>query len=379
MTNLWTNVEDLGDYAESDYAYDAVKTASFILWALSGRKFSGTTTVTERYVTMYDDLGVGGEHTNLYNPALIGGEVYNLPSGRFGSGVQDDLLGDGTSSNSRVRLRGRKVVAVHALRDLDGNIIDPSQYYLGDHSTVYGSKNSSWSPAAVEVTYTYGSPPPTAGKAAARILANELVKMYENDDTCALPQRVTSVTRQGVSFTILDDQTFIDELKTGLYSVDLFLKAVNPDKARARARVFSPDTPRARRITGKSKLLPESSLDLYVGTNGGANLIYLTDINGSFLIGAPEWVLSAEITSWGDDRTAVLETAPILNELDGTITVVATYAETLAILGPIDPGTIDIYATRPSLGNPLIPEIVTLTTFNASIRLGQPVTPIYTA
>ena len=46
MSNLWTNVEDLGAYAESDYAYDAVKTASYLLWAMSGRKYNGTKTET---------------------------------------------------------------------------------------------------------------------------------------------------------------------------------------------------------------------------------------------------------------------------------------------------------------------------------------------
>jgi hypothetical protein len=370
VTNLWTTTAELGEYADSDYAYDAVKTASFILWALSGRKFNGTTTVTERYVTTFDAYG-GFGGAGSYAPALIDGDVYNVPAGRYSQGVQDDLLGDGTSSNSRVRLRGRKVTAIHAMRQVDGTLIDPLEYYLGDHSTIYGTPNASWTPTSVEVSYTYGSPAPTAGQAAARILAKELVKLYEDDDTCALPQRVTSVTRQGVSFTILDDQAFIDELKTGLYAVDLFLKSVNPDKARARARVFSPDVPRARRITGKPLLYPLTAKDLYVAASGGTVTIPLADVSGAFLIGAPEWVLSATISSWADDRTAATTAAPVLSTLASTITVSATYSETLAVLGPMHPGTLDIIATRPSPGNPLINEIVNLATCNISIRLGQ--------
>jgi len=37
-----------------------------------------------------------------------------------------------------------------------------------------------------------------------------------------------------------------------MYVVDLFLKSVNPDKARAKARVFSVDVPRGRRYTPKA-------------------------------------------------------------------------------------------------------------------------------
>ncbi len=71
---------------------------------------------------------------------------------------------------------------------------------------------------------------------AARTLAIEFAKLWSDDETCALPQRVTSVSRQGVSFTILDQQDFIQELRTGLYAVDLFLKTVNPDGARRKTK-----------------------------------------------------------------------------------------------------------------------------------------------
>ena len=231
MSNLWVTPEELGDYAESDYAYDAAKTASYLLWGMSGRKFSGITTVTERYVSSFDPYLRTSGSTLSYSPVLIDGQVQNIQSGgllnRFG--YNQDFQGDGTSSASRLRLRGRKVVKIHSVRDLNGEIIDPSKYYLAEHSTLVGVPGSGWFSSRVEVTYTYGSPPPTAGRAAARVLATELVKLYEGDDTCALPQRVTSISRQGVSYTLLDSQDFIDELRTGIYAIDLFLKTANPD------------------------------------------------------------------------------------------------------------------------------------------------------
>lgn len=379
MSNLWTDVEELGVYADSDYAYEAVKTASYLLWGMSGRKFSGTTTVTERYVSQYDPyLRAGGSRLE-YQPTLINGQVENIPQGGFGRNSHRDFQGDGTSSYSRIRLRGRKVVRVHNLRDMNGNIIDPTTYYLVDHSTIYGTPNATWSSANVEVTYTYGTPPPTAGKAAARMLALELVKLYEGDDTCALPQRVTSVARQGVTYTILDNQDFIDELKTGLYAVDLFLKTVNPDKARARSRVFSPDTPRARRIVGASPAFELSAFDLYFNAEGGTNVYYLNEFGGDFLTEDSSWDVYAVFSNYTNTVSRTLESAATLDRVEGTIRVSASYSDILSVLGPRDPGTIDLYASRPSLGNPEVDEVINLLTGNIIYQLGDRTTPIVIA
>lgn len=376
--NLWVNVEELGIYSESDFAYDACKTASYLLWAMSGRKFSGVTTVTERYVSQFDPYLRTQGSAFRYWPTLIAGSVTNVPVGGNDRIYGNDFLGDGTSSRSRVRLRGRKVIKIHSVRDINGNIIDPKYYYLADHSTLYGSPNNNWNPSNVEVTYTYGTPAPAMGRAAARLFAVELVKYYEGDETCALPQRVTSVNRQGVSYTILDQQSFIDDGKTGLYTIDLFLKTANPDKARARARVFSPDTPRARRVTAKPPFIPVSSFDLYITPDGGATKIFLSEINAEFLLDDPSWVVSAVVTDWYNEKQNTLEGAAILDVVDGYIRVSAEYRDVLATLGPRDPGVLDIYATRPSLSDPSLSEVINLVTSNAFLQLGESTTPIIT-
>lgn len=370
MSNLWVETEELGIYAESDYAYEAVKTASYMLWAMSGRKFSGITTVTERYVLTNDPyLRAGGSRLS-YQPTLVNGRVENIPLRGFGRHSHRDYLGDGTSSYSRVRLRGRKVVRVHNMRDVNGDIIDPKMYYLSEHSTIYATPTATWDPSNVEVTYTYGTPPPTAGKAAARVLAVELVKLYEGDDTCALPQRVTSVTRQGVTYTILDNQSFIDEMKTGIYTIDLFLKTVNPDKAKARARVFSPDTNRARVITGKSPAFELSAFDLYVTAEGGVNVYYLSEFGGDFLTQDNSWDIYAVVSNYYNTVSQRLNGAADFDPVEETIRVSLDYSDVKAILGSRDPGTIDIYASRPSLGNPEVEEIINLVTGNVIYQLG---------
>ena len=378
MSNLWVTPEELGVYTDSDYAYEACKSASYLLWGMSGRKYSGVTTVTERYVSSYDPYLRSGGSSLTYTPTLVDGNVVNIASGGFNRYADDDFQGDGTSANSRVRLRGRKVVKVHTLRDLDGNIIEPNKYYLSDHSTILGVPGSGWSPSQVEVTYTYGTPPPTAGRAAARVLATELVKLYEDDDTCALPQRVTSISRQGVSYTLLDNQDFIDELKTGIYAIDLFLKTANPDKARARARVFSPDQPRARRITGASPLYPLSAFDLYATADGASNLYYFSEINADFLDGSEAWVIQIDFSDINSNTTSTIANAGTIDRVENTIRESATYKQELDVIGPRDPGIMDMYAVRPSLANPAVNEIVPLVSGNIIMQLGERTIPIHT-
>jgi hypothetical protein len=100
-----------------------------------------------------------------------------------------------------------------------------------------------WPPhgGRVVVTYGYGVNPPQAGVDAAVALAEQFVLATTDPGACELPQRVTSVSRQGVDVTLLDPQEFLTDGRTGLYSVDLFLAAENPGgRARVPSAVWSP-------------------------------------------------------------------------------------------------------------------------------------------
>jgi hypothetical protein len=152
------------------------------------------------------------------------------------------------------------------------------------------------------------------GKMAARTLAIEFAKLFNGDDTCALPQRVTSISRQGVSYTLLDSQDFIDEMRTGLYAVDLFLKSVNPDKAKAKARVFSTDVPRARRSAPKSMKLGASALDIVVPAGGtGTTNVSLDSINGLFLLSGG-WSPEVIIRNYGETASKTLTGAAVTSD-----------------------------------------------------------------
>lgn len=107
----------------------------------------------------------------------------------------------------------------------------------------------------VDVTYQYGSPPSEAIQYAIGFLATELQKAVDGADDCKLPARfVTSVNRQGVSWTMLDPQDFYDHGRVGIPEIDIILKSVGVSKARS--RVFSPEYPPPQRIS-TTVLTPE--------------------------------------------------------------------------------------------------------------------------
>lgn len=312
MSNLWVTPEELGEYEDTEFSYEAAKSASYLLWALSGRKYSGITTVTERYVCAGRTYRYGPSVKNN-DAVLIDGDVYNIFSDNLD--FYEDIATDGTTSSSRIRLRGRPVTKIHTIRNRVGEVISPDKYYLVDHSTIHAVTGVRWTPCNVEVTYSYGVEPPTLGKMAARTLAIEFVKLFNNDDDCALPQRITSIARQGVSYTLLDSQDFIQEMRTGLYAVDMFLKSVNPHKAVAKARVFTPDIPRARRSTPKALKYTASDLDISVAAGGsGSTNVSLSSINADFLLDTAEWTTEVVARNWAETNSVALDNAVSLSD-----------------------------------------------------------------
>lgn len=331
MSGLWLTVTDLGPQWEtSDYAEEAVKAASYVMWALSGRKYSGVRTVTERYVRF----------TPLIDTKLL--QEVSIISSRVNRALE--IIEPWVSPETRIRLRGQPVRSVETVRNVNGKIVSPDSYFMVDHSTIQFAEGALIVPADIEISYTYGVTPPPMGKMAARRLAIEFVKLWEGDEDCALPQRVTSITRQGVSYTILDQQDFLEELRTGIYEVDLYLKTANPDKAKRPARVFSPDVPMARRYTPKSKalVLPNSNLDMTVTKSGGSLEVDLADYSAEYLLD-PGWSAELVIRSWAGTKSKTLDSVTY----DGTVaTLNVDYANAQAVLGLADPGTWDLYAVH---------------------------------
>jgi hypothetical protein len=234
---LWASVTDLPSdlQGDEDAALDALEFASFVLWSLSGRMYTPVQVTQESYDTT-QTLAWGAQ---VY-PLFMDGVPYNTTA-----------CGNCACQNCgvfhRTRLRGypvRRILGVAA----DGRIISPSECVILDYSVLGLTSLDSCNVRCLTVEYEYGTGVPAGGKNAVAKLAEELLRNARGEP-CRLPERVTSFSRQGVSYTMLDPQDFLDKGRTGIYEIDLLLSTLNPSRALKRARVFSPDIRRAETHT----------------------------------------------------------------------------------------------------------------------------------
>jgi len=96
------------------------------------------------------------------------------------------------------------------------------------------------------VTYYRGAQPNALTEYAAGVLATEFFKACSGSK-CRLPSGVTSVTRQGVSYTIVAG-SFPGGF-TGIHEVDAVIRIYNPHALTTPSRVISPDRPAPRQTT----------------------------------------------------------------------------------------------------------------------------------
>lgn len=215
----WVTVDDVSACCDKiDFACDleeAAQIASEILYSLSGKQFPGICEATVR------------------------------PCGPCG-------CNDTCSCRPPQIVLDGQVISVDSVM-VDGVTLDEGEYRLDPGSRLVRLNDERWpccqdltlantEDGTFEVTYTFGQEPPQSGKRAASLLACELGKSCTPGVACALPQRVTSITRQGVSMALLDPQDFLNDGRVGIYEIDLFLKSVNPSGLLAPPRVYNPDS-----------------------------------------------------------------------------------------------------------------------------------------
>ena len=224
---------------------EAIDAASEILYELSARKFSGLCEETLRPCSRSVDV-------NLYT---LHGSIQNVELGGYGSlwgtCACSSVEACGCGTIPQIDLGRRPIVGISEVR-IDGTVLPATSYRVDNFRWLVRLDGESWpccqdlladdatDPDTFGVDVQFGVAPPVAGAIAARILACELAKSCVGLE-CALPKRVTSITRQGVSMALLDPLDFLDNGRTGLYEVDLFLKAVNPSGRRRPMAVASPD------------------------------------------------------------------------------------------------------------------------------------------
>lgn len=228
MALSWITAADLATPGHA-LAGTAAESASWILYRLSGEKYGGVRTVSEWY---------GYDHAACWDSQTCANGVWSASSAHIHQTVGR------SRPTPKLQLRRRPAHSIQRITDHSGDL-DPSVYQLANNRYVVRNDGRCWNfDQGVEIEYTYGMNPPAAGREAAIALADQLLLGYIGSEECRLPDRVTSVSRQGLSITVLDPQDFLKDGRTGIYEVDLFLSVANPYGARKRARVFIPDSPR---------------------------------------------------------------------------------------------------------------------------------------
>lgn len=136
---------------------------------------------------------------------------------------------------------------------LDGVLFD--RWRLLDGNLLVRADGRSWplhqdlgrdldEPLTWGVTYWRGREVPPGGCRAVTTLALEIWKGCWGDSSCRLPQRVQSVQREGVEYTMLDPMDYLAEGRTGVPEVDTWVLSVNPGHHRQPGGIYSVDMPR---------------------------------------------------------------------------------------------------------------------------------------
>ncbi len=165
----------------------------------------------------------------------------------------------GCAPLAQIRLPGpvNNVVEVR----IDGAVLPATQYTLrrrtgyADLVRIGGLEGPSWPtcqnlelphtlPGTFSVLYLRGTPVPVAGIRALGSLASEIYKQCVGAP-CRLPDRVKTVTREGVTYDMFDPGEWLDQGLTGLRDVDTWLRSVNPHGHHQPSAVFSLDLPAA--------------------------------------------------------------------------------------------------------------------------------------
>lgn len=210
---------------------DAENLAVGVLWGLSGRQF-GVCPVLARPCP--SPCGSSYAMTVYGQPFFAVWDGGNWRNITCGCGTKCSWVSPSVIHlASRVALPVQEVVEVV----IAGEVLDESEYRLeGDLLYRVGGDWPSQDltkpldePGTWSVTYTRGIPPPLGTAKLVGLLAAEFLAACRGGK-CRLPRRVKSVTRQGVSYDMIDPTDIYASGKTGIPEVDLWLSAVNPNR-----------------------------------------------------------------------------------------------------------------------------------------------------
>lgn len=230
-----------------------IAVSSAWLYRMSGRQFSGACSRVVRPVGRCFPLGPGIDGWALLDEAT--GQV--VPAG-----WAENLSGRQREWAQEIPLGYFPIRSISEVR-IDGQILDPAAYRVDDDGWLVRTDGGSWpilndftldaasDPGTMRVSFLSGWDPPADGIIAAGVLGFEIAKSLCGDE-CKLPQRVQSMSRQGVTLQLIDPTSLLDNGRFGILVVDAFLESVNPSNVPEPAAIVNVDQMRQVRRAGTS-------------------------------------------------------------------------------------------------------------------------------
>jgi len=187
---------------DPDLSEQAAIGATWVLWTLSGERFHGDQCWIEDYRTI-------SGYCNI--------ELRQWPVAEVHAVSTVDVCGSGAS----VGATGLGTI-VEGWCDKGNGLIK----VCGSSGSNFGFTGCGCGGGSiVRVHYTTSNNLPPGSDRAAFRLAEEYLKAYQGLK-CSLPERITSVARQNVNWTILDPQDFLSDGLSGIGPVDQWLATV---------------------------------------------------------------------------------------------------------------------------------------------------------
>lgn len=189
--------------------------ASEVVWALSGRRWSAPISVTREVVAPAPgcDAPIGWDPSwgMAMHPVVVDGQITNRSS-------------CGCQAPPAVRLPGSPVEVTSVT--VRGAVRDADSYRLrGAYLEDLTGRGWPTCDPGILVVYTSGKTPPEGGRRAAALLVKELA-LSRLGLPCQLPANVTSVTRQGITQTMVSAADLIEKGQTGVVAVDTWLAKI---------------------------------------------------------------------------------------------------------------------------------------------------------
>lgn len=229
--------------------------AAHHMWAATGRRYGlcpvtvmpcNPLPVEPLYQVFPVELGTYSDENGGLHPYMaVGGEWRNACSG-----------GCTCRAACEVELEPPVADTPKPVVMIDGVVIPSSAYHVQSRRLLVRTDGTCWPTcvtfgAAVpgfQVSYSKGDPIPPAVTFAAEKLACEYAAACVSGP-CALPERLTSLTRQGVSVEVAADNDDVWTMLTGIPLVDRVIASENPGRLHSRPLVLSPDQLEFRTIT----------------------------------------------------------------------------------------------------------------------------------